>query len=87
MQEDQMPTIIDGKVRLNELEKRILECLADQPINPQTAADLNAWIDVVCEPSLDDTPEEKLMKSMANDMRITLGNPKVTRLSLITCPP
>lgn len=78
-----MPTIIDGTVRLNELEKRILECLADQPINPQTAADLDAWIDVVCKPSPDDTPEEKLMKAMAEDIRIVQGNPKVVAFSLI----
>lgn len=78
-----MPTMIGGKVRLNELEKRILESLADQPINPQTAADLNAWIDEVCRPSPDDTPEEKLMKAMAEDIRITQGNSKVIALSLI----
>lgn len=78
-----MPTLIDGTVRLNELEKRILECLAEQPINPQTVADLNAWIDVVCKPSPDDTPEEKLMRAMAEDIRIVQENPKVVALSLI----
>lgn len=78
-----MPTLINGTVRLNELEKRILECLAEQPINPQAAADLNAWIDVVCKPCPDDTPEEKLMRAMAEDIRIVQGNPKVVALSLI----
>lgn len=69
-----MPSVISDRVILNETDLNILEMALDQRVHPQTIEDLNAWIDLVDE-NYYNSPEERLLKAMAKQMRIDPSNP------------
>jgi len=69
-----MPSVIADRVILDESDLNILEMALNQRVYPKTIADLNAWIDLVDENDYN-SPEERLLKAMAKQMRIDQSNP------------
>ena len=68
-----MPTIIAGRVRLHPEEKKLMEACAGESINPTTVEELNAWVDALTRPDVDDTPEIRLNKAIIEDFRVING--------------
>lgn len=70
-----MPTVIAGRVRMDAKEKDLIEIYAEQPINPQTIDEFNAWVDLAAKGSPSDTPEDRLMKAVIGGLRIDAEAP------------
>ncbi len=63
--------IRSGKqIRLVPKEKAFLEGLVQQPVNPTTVADYNAWIEEGLVGLSEDIPEERLFRRVIEAMRI-----------------
>ncbi len=61
---------IANQIRLSPREKDFLEGLVQEPVNPRTKEDYNAWIDHGIAGFSEDDPEERLYKRAIEGMRI-----------------
>jgi hypothetical protein len=61
---------IANQIRLSPKERGFLEGLVQEPVNPRTVADYNAWIDQGIAGFSEDDPEERLYKRAIEGMRI-----------------
>lgn len=60
-----------NKIRLTAAEKERLSFYAQEPVNPGTVADHDAWIEHSAQKIwTDDTPEERLIRAILNAERI-----------------
>ena len=67
------------QIRLTRAERRFLEGLVQEPVNPQTVEEYNAWLDYGMCGLSESVPEERLLEAVLQSMRIesTTGNPVV----------
>ena len=59
-----------NQIRLGPSEKDFLEGLVQEPVNPRTVADYNAWIDHGIADFCEDDPEERLYRRAIEGMKI-----------------
>ena len=59
-----------NQIRLSPSEKNFLEGLVQEPVNPRTVADYNAWIDHGIADFSADDPEERLYRRAIAGMKI-----------------
>ena len=59
-----------NQIRLSPREKDFLEGLVQEPVNPRTVADYNAWIDHGIADFSEDDPEERLYRRAIEGMKI-----------------
>jgi hypothetical protein len=59
-----------NQIRLAPKEKAFLEGLLQQPVNPTTVEDYNAWIEEGQRGLSEDIPEERLYRAVIEAMRI-----------------
>jgi hypothetical protein len=59
-----------NRIRLSPDEKRFLEGLVQEPVNPQSIQDHNAWIDCGIEDFSEGDPEERLYRRAVEGMKI-----------------
>jgi len=65
-----VPTVVGGRVRLNPKEKEMIEDLVGECINPTTADEFNAWVDLASIDQADDDPGRSLLRAAASALRI-----------------
>ena len=58
------------KLRLSTEERGFLSTLADEPVDPQTVTDYNAWLEHSVRDFSDTDPEERLAKAVLLRMKI-----------------
>jgi len=58
------------QIRLTADEKAFLQGLVQEPVNPRTVDDYNAWIDAGIADLSEDDPEERLYKRAIEGMRL-----------------
>ena len=59
-----------NQIRLSPREKDFLEGLVQEPVDPRTVADYNAWIDHGIADFSEDDPEEPLYRRAIEGMKI-----------------
>lgn len=62
---------LGDKIRLTEAEKNRLSFMADEPVNPGTVREHNAWVDHATNHVwIGETPEDRLMRAILSDAKI-----------------
>lgn len=61
------------QMRLTCAERRFLEGLVQEPVNPQTIEEYNAWIDYGMRDLTESVPEERLLRATLESMRSSQG--------------